>query len=283
MQITYLGTAAAEGIPAMFCACETCRRALKNGGRNIMTRSQMLIDDGLLIDFGIDTYQHFLKMGKTLVDIEHILITHSHVDHFTFEEFLNRVHGMCYNVKVEKLKMYMSKVVYDVMMNCLNARMSKDMHYLETCIDFIILQPFTTVKVGDYNVHVLPAVSHATKNEALIFAIEKDGRTLFYGNDIGFFDEDIDDYLLSKGVKINLLSLDCTKCDIDHKYYSHMNMEEGKRIAERFYKKGLLASDVKYYYTHFSHNGKATYDELVVIAKEKYGFEVAYDGLAIKV
>ena len=40
MEITYLGTAAAEGIPGIYCGCETCRRAIAAGGRNIMTRSQ---------------------------------------------------------------------------------------------------------------------------------------------------------------------------------------------------------------------------------------------------
>ena len=32
MRIRYLGTAAAERTPAMFCNCEVCRRALEKGG-----------------------------------------------------------------------------------------------------------------------------------------------------------------------------------------------------------------------------------------------------------
>ena len=36
MKLQFLGTAAAERIPAMFCACDTCKRALRAGGRNIM-------------------------------------------------------------------------------------------------------------------------------------------------------------------------------------------------------------------------------------------------------
>ena len=48
MKITYLGTAAAEAIPALFCNCEWCRRAAANGGKDVRTRSQALIDDCLL-------------------------------------------------------------------------------------------------------------------------------------------------------------------------------------------------------------------------------------------
>ena len=50
MKIRYMGTAALERIPAVFCNCETCQRAMAAGGRNIMTRSQALIDDRLLIE-----------------------------------------------------------------------------------------------------------------------------------------------------------------------------------------------------------------------------------------
>lgn len=32
MKIKYLGTAAAEGVPAIFCRCEVCRK-IKGGGR----------------------------------------------------------------------------------------------------------------------------------------------------------------------------------------------------------------------------------------------------------
>lgn len=281
MKVVYLGTAAAEGIPGMFCACETCRRAMERGGRNIMTRSQMLVNDDLLVDFNADTYQHFLKMNKTLWNIEHILITHAHTDHFTFEEFFCRFEGIGHGVKVEKLKMYMSKVAYDIMMRCIEAR-EIDPNGLAKRFEFVIVEPYTTIKVGEYTVHVLPA-RHASENEALLYVIEQNGRTLFYGNDTGVFSEDIDDYLKKQGVKINLLSLDCTNCDKVYNYYTHMNMAEGKTIEQRFRKKGLLAEDVKLYYTHFSHNPGYIYDDLVEIARDKYGFNVTYDGLVLEV
>ena len=62
-----------------------------------------------------------------------------------------------------------------------------------------------------------------------------------------------------------------------------MSMSEGRRIADRFEKKGLLKSDASLYYTHFSHNGKMIYDDLKKAAKNKYGFNVAYDGLTVSV
>ena len=91
MKLQYWGTAASEGIPAIFCECEVCRRSRALGGRNIRTRSQAMIDDTLLIDAGADTYMHSLRYGFELARTSYVLVTHAHPDHFYFKEFLNSI------------------------------------------------------------------------------------------------------------------------------------------------------------------------------------------------
>lgn len=81
MKIKYLGTAAAEGVPAIFCRCEVCRKSKAAGGRNIRTRSQSIIDDRLLLDFCPDTFIHTLRDNIDLISIKSCLITHAHEDH----------------------------------------------------------------------------------------------------------------------------------------------------------------------------------------------------------
>ena len=81
MKIQYLGTAAAEGYPALFCQCDSCERARELGGKDIRTRCQALVDDKILIDFPADTYMHALLHGFCLDKIETCLITHNHSDH----------------------------------------------------------------------------------------------------------------------------------------------------------------------------------------------------------
>ena len=80
-KIQYWGTAAAEGVPGIFCNCETCRLAREEKGRKIRTRSQILINDDLLVDFGPDTYMHTLRYDFDLSRLPHVLITHPHEDH----------------------------------------------------------------------------------------------------------------------------------------------------------------------------------------------------------
>ena len=67
MKYTFYGTAAAEAIPGIFCECEACKRAWKLGGRNIMTRSQSVVDGILGIDFSADSYMHAVNYGEVVL------------------------------------------------------------------------------------------------------------------------------------------------------------------------------------------------------------------------
>ena len=56
MKFQYLGTAAAEGIPALFCNCDICRTAARRGGKELRMRSGALVNDKLLIDLSPDLF-----------------------------------------------------------------------------------------------------------------------------------------------------------------------------------------------------------------------------------
>ena len=86
MKIQILGTAAYERVPALFCGCTTCVYARANGGKNIRTQAQTLINEDLLVDFGQDNYIHYLSSGADYTKIKNILITHTHADHYMPDE-----------------------------------------------------------------------------------------------------------------------------------------------------------------------------------------------------
>ncbi|MCQ2385197.1 MAG: hypothetical protein MJ078_00755, partial [Clostridia bacterium] len=90
MKLTYFGTAAYEGIPALFCECAICKEAARLGGKNIRTRAQALVDDCILLDFGPDTLLHVQKYGIPLYQIPVLLITHSHSDHLYPSDLIAR-------------------------------------------------------------------------------------------------------------------------------------------------------------------------------------------------
>jgi phosphoribosyl 1,2-cyclic phosphate phosphodiesterase len=50
MEIKVLGSAAAEGWPALFCECEHCEKAKLNGGKDLRSRTSYLLNGKLLLD-----------------------------------------------------------------------------------------------------------------------------------------------------------------------------------------------------------------------------------------
>ncbi len=81
----FLGTGAAEMYPNPFCACTVCERARKN--RETRLRAAFLLDDTMMIDFGPDVCAASQHYGAPLADVEHVLITHTHEDHFNSATF----------------------------------------------------------------------------------------------------------------------------------------------------------------------------------------------------
>ena len=85
LEPTFLGTGAAELYPNPFCGCETCERARRN--RETRLRACFLLDETMMVDFGPDVSAASQHYGVPLYDVEHVLITHTHEDHFNSATF----------------------------------------------------------------------------------------------------------------------------------------------------------------------------------------------------
>ncbi len=276
MKITYYGTAAAEGVPALFCECETCKAAKRNGGKDIRTRSQALIDDGLLIDFPADTYMHMLYGGLPLTKIAHCLITHAHSDHLYIDDFSMRGRGFAPVTAegAETLHVYGSEMVKRAMAGELYCRFSQ-----EKRVEFHQLSAFETYKINGYAVIPLHA-NHDIYAAPFIYIIAKDGKTLLYGNDTGIFPDATWKYLEKSGIKFDYVSLDCTSGIAPMNYDSHMNLERNLIVRDRFYALGLADDGTIFCSNHFSHNGgHILYDDFTAEAS-KHGFLMSYDGMS---
>ena len=90
MDVTFLGTGAAEGYPNPFCACDHCRRARELGGRSLRTRSAALVGNDLLIDLGPDLIAAAALHGRPLAHVRYCLQTHAHADHLDASLLLAR-------------------------------------------------------------------------------------------------------------------------------------------------------------------------------------------------
>lgn len=273
MKIKFMGTAAAEGIPALFCSCNTCLEARKLGEKEFRTRSQTIIDNQLMIDFPAETYAHSLKYNIPLSQIKHFLITHSHDDHF-YPQDIAMLAKMFSNIpeKTEKYYFYGSEETEQL------AR-----QYIEKTnktAEFIVLKPFKTYSISNYSVTPLKA-THNT-NAPFIYIISDGKKQMLYAHDTGLFCKETEDFLYNNNFYFDLISFDCccgTWPDINHG--THLSFGNIKTICKKMRENNVIDNNTKLCCNHFSHNASN------VLYKDRHiyesdGFIMTYDGLEIQ-
>lgn len=283
MKIRYLGTGAAEGVPALFCECAHCAYARRVLGREVRTRSGSIIDGVLKLDFGPDSYKQMLDNGLDYTLLRSVLITHAHDDHFAFNDLAYRRAGFAQlSEDIHPLTVYG------------NAAVGRQLEpFLCKTLQFRQLHPFQTVEIDGYAVTPLEAVHCISKDsgefpvvydgktyfrseEALFYLIEKGGESILYAHDTSEFTPSDMDFLA--GRHIDLISLDCTNGSWNCDYVGHMGAANNLRMRERLLANGAADERTIFVANHFSHNGLVPYDELCALLP---GFIVTYDSLEI--
>ncbi len=276
MKLTYLGTAAAEGCPALFCNCDCCSTARKRGGKDIRTRSQALVNSDLLIDFPPDTLSHFQQNRLRGDEVETLLITHSHHDHYYRLDM--RLHGSyyAYRMKKERLRIVCSESVYPDLVGYL----ATEPREITDTIEVILAKPYEPLQLGAYRITPLPA-KHAPGEVALFYIIEDEEKTLLYAHDTGYFYDEVLDYLQKEKFRFDLASFDCTYaqllCD-DSK--NHMGLDTVERLVARLREIGAVDDTTRLFVNHFSHNGNPLHEEMETKAST-FGCSVSYDGCSV--
>lgn len=279
MKIKYLGTAAAEGFPAAFCNCDFCKRARGDLGREMRTRSQAIVNGDLLIDFPPESYVHAMRYGLDLSAVENLLVTHSHTDHFYAQEFVNRGYRFAYRMKTPALSVYGNEEVGAVFEEGTRREIRPA---VAEGLQFHCVHPYEDLKVGAYRVLTLPA-RHGNKEEALLYCISQEGKSILWLNDSGPLLEEVYPFLEKKGIKADMVSFDCTFADEEHPSSErHMNIFQNMEAREKMVKYHIVDQNTKYYVTHFSHNGAPFRDRMEQMAA-RYGFIAAYDGCEAEV
>lgn len=276
MKIKYLGTAAAEGIPAIFCECEACKKSRELGGRNIRTRSQAILDDKILIDFPADTYMHFLRYNIPLSKIKTCIITHSHEDHLYPSEIAMRKDGFAHVNLGEPLTFYATERGYDL----IRERIEID-DIPTSDVKEVKIKPFEQFKAEGYKIMPIKA-SHDERTNPVVFAIEKDGKSIFYCNDTSELCDESMECLrgFTKEKVFDVISFDCTEANREVvPYVGHLSLNKCIALRREFISDGIADENTTFILNHFSHNGKdVVYDDFSKIA-EKENFLTSYDGM----
>lgn len=284
----FYGTSAAEAIPNPFCDCFLCNHARKAGGKDIRTRSMFRLSEQIVIDLGADSLMQAIAYGD-FRNLEHVLITHSHEDHFAY--MMMGVRKMATHRKETPLIYYLTDKAYDIIDFYRNNTpiLKGSVKELEenNIIQFKKLEFYQEYQVG--NVKVIPFkgnhFGNMDENAANYLITMDDGKILFYGLDTGYYLEETFEKL--KNYKFDYFISECTfgnAPDRPEKPHGHLDIPSCMLVFKRLLEQGTINENTKIYLTHINHCHTATHQDMVdYFTKTDFPCEiqVAYDGMEI--
>ena len=276
-KVTILGSAAAEGIPAMFCNCRVCVEAWKNGGKDIRMRTAYKFNEHVRVDFGPDTLAQEFKYQLHSENLRHLFITHSHEDHF-YSWLLNyRMPGFSVVPEGNLLNIYGNPGVMDAM----NVHFAKHRcDYWKFRLNPVLITAFEPVELPEEDMTFYPMhANHMPTEKPMIYAIRYEDKWVLIANDTGVFPEEDWKFLEEKKFRFDLVISDCTGGLLDYRD-GHMSGKFVLETKRRLEALGCVDGKTRYVINHFSHNGRATHAELEA-HYNPYGIEVGFDGMEL--
>lgn len=277
MKITYLGTGAAEGVPALFCNCAFCRDVRKRGAKEVRSRAQVLYDD-LSVDFPPDAFYHAAFLGADFSAIRYLLVTHSHMDHFNAHDLLMRGYKYAHDLTTPQLDIYGNEEICKIYEEDTRRELKEA---VGENIRLHAVGAFEELIFGDWHVHTLAA--RHTSLDPLLFLLEKDGKRALHLCDTGMLPEDDYEYLRCVGgAPVRLVTLDCTFLFEPHEPGArHMGLGDCAEVLSRLEKLGLTDKKTKRVITHFSHNSAPSAANIRRAERELDAI-AAYDGMTLE-
>lgn len=271
MKIQFLGTAASEGIPNPFCKCEICEKTRVQKGKDVRTRSSVIIDDLMQIDFAPEFSYQVMRENIDVTKIKDLIFTHTHPDHFNVGDLYSRMINFGFNI-THPLYIYGNDVAIN---GCLHVLPE----YSSERFVFNLIVPFQTVTTSSgYRITPLLA-NHAKWEFCYIYLIEKCGKTILYGHDSGYFPELTWQWLKDSGIQPDLAVFECTYgYRQNDRTDNHMSIETVLAAQKRMLSENIFHEQTQLITSHHSHSCGFMHDELVEIFKP-YKIEIAYDGL----
>ncbi len=282
----FLGTGAGEGIPNPFCGCEFCENARKCGGKEIRMRSSFRVDEKLIIDIGADFFAQAARFGERFDTVEHVLYTHTHTDHFNFNMIWER--SVRTSGKLPPLNVYFTEEAMDVIDEFfMNSRVTygREAYTRPEDINFVRLKFGETKNICGYNVTPLRG-EHSTSFEqnAANYLLEKNGKSLYYALDSGYFLDETFERL--SGKRLDIFIGECTfpviGKDFKPDLTGHMDINMCLKNLEKLYEINAVTESTKVYLTHIG--PLATHEQLCRYFEElktPYKITAAYDGMII--
>ena len=293
MELTFLGTAAAEQYPGLWCTCEYCRKARRLGGKNIRRTSSVHFAGDCLIDFPPEEFSQAEKYGIDLTSSRLLLVTHSHEDHFypqllywryrpkeaeNLSERQRFERGYSRQQDLPVLHIYGNECVYQEMMG-LFKRQGQLNDLKEFAVEFTVPKLYNEYECN--GVRFIPMeASHMDQGDkkGIIYIIEAQGKTFLYACDSGPYCQKTADCIAAH--RFDAVIMEQTFGYAKKGEY-HMDWDHGMETLEFFREAKIWKSEPRVYWTHMSPHRTPPHEELEELLKGT-AVTPAYDGMKIE-
>lgn len=283
---TFLGTSAGEQFPGVWCNCHNCQRARQWGGRNIRRNSCAAVGDRTLIDFGPAIPIQAEAAGISLPQVETLLVTHAHEDHwhpwylmwrrFPAEQTATpqgHEFGPLFT-KPPHLTIYGNEAVLQSVERVLGDDFS-DYH-----LSVEMVFPWKRYETKDLAFIPIPA-NHDPKQSCFNYIIEYEGRSILYASDTGWFLPETQEFL--KQFCFDLVVMEGTfgfNDSYDVSAPGHLNFHANRRAHRWMQENSMLQDDCVFAITHTGPHHAQPYDVAAPIL-DSWGLTLAYDGMQV--
>ena len=272
MKLKILGSAAAEGVPALFCVCPLCQAARENGGRDIRRRTAYLWDDDIMIDLGPDFFFAQVTWNTDYSKLRHVLITHSHGDHFCPTSLHYRAAGLSVLPEGCWLTVHGSAMIGQMLKEAF-------VQSFDQCLlDFSEANVGERIELGKERSALPLRASHNPDELCLNYLLQAGEHSILLGNDSGWWGEETWERLSEH--QLDVAILDCTYAKHNYRQ-GHMGIPAVIDARDELLKRGAMNDSSRVVANHFSHNGGLTHEGLVAQLGPA-GIEVGYDGMEIE-
>lgn len=232
-----------------------------------------MINDDLLIDFSPDTFYNALRFDLDLSAIKYLLVTHSHSDHFDYQNLLQRSDYSSKNRTSNTLAVYANDDVCRKLRACPD-EIAKTLQLNRTLA-------YNTYAAGEYEVVPLQSV-HMTTEQSQVFIVRSGGGSYFHAMDTGGLPEAGFKFIERKGEVFNAVMIDFTFGDMEEEFFGHHNLNGLLAFVNRLKEIGAVNAQTKIIACHVAHCCGKTHEELEQILAP-HGIILAYDGLELEI
>jgi phosphoribosyl 1,2-cyclic phosphate phosphodiesterase len=292
MRLTFLGTGAAEGVPPVYGRTAFHERVRREGGADLRTRSSLRIGDHHQIDFSPDNFWQMHRNATDMYDVQHLLVSHSHEDHFDFGQVVSK--EMPDGTNGRPLHVSLSRLAHDWLLRLLEcaghfAGMPEEkvaafwerypLHPLDYFEGYDMGGIAAETVAGN---HTVAATGERSINYLLTLP---DNSRLLYALDTGYYTDDAWEYLQVRSA--DLVIMDCTfggRTDRGDYPSGHLDCYSFHRMLERMNRIGFIHEGSRIFATHVNPDQGWDHAALQAFFDEReFPVTVAYDGLALDI